>query len=91
VQAEEQKGTVVVHVRDTGVGIPQEDLGQIFNAFWQAPRNTRVGAGLGLAISRGIIEQHGGRISVKSKEGAGATFTFTLPVAREQRDAQAAD
>jgi signal transduction histidine kinase len=91
VQAEEAHGTVHVHVRDTGVGIPQEDLDQIIHAFWQAPRTARAGAGLGLAISRGIIEQHGGRISVKSKEGAGATFTFTLPVAREQGQAQAAD
>lgn len=72
-------------VRDTGSGIPAEDLPYLFDRFWQARRTRRGGAGLGLAIAKGIAEAHGGRIWVESEEGKGSTFAFTLPVACPDR------
>jgi signal transduction histidine kinase len=80
---------LLVSVRDSGPGIPTEDLERIFRPFWQAPHAARLGAGLGLAISRGIVEQHGGRVWAESREGMGSTFYFTLPEER-RRAARAA-
>ena len=68
-------------VADTGSGIPPEQLPHLWNRFWQAQHGDRRGAGLGLAIVRGIIEAHGGEISVDSTLGRGARFGFTLPLA----------
>jgi PAS domain S-box-containing protein len=76
-----------ISVRDSGPGIAAENLPRIFDAFWQAPRAARLGSGLGLTISRGIVKLHGGRIWAESREGVGSTFFFTLPstdIAREQ-------
>jgi PAS domain S-box-containing protein len=72
-------GDVVFHVADTGCGIPSEHLPRVFDRFWQATRNGRKGAGLGLPITRGIIQAHGGRIWVESATGRGSTFFFTIP------------
>jgi signal transduction histidine kinase len=66
-------------VADTGSGIAEEDLLHLFDRFWQARRARRGGAGLGLAITRGIVEAHGGRLEVESEVGRGTTFYFTLP------------
>ena len=74
-------GTVQVSVRDTGPGMTPEELGRIFDPYWQAGRTARLGAGLGLTISKGIVESHGGRLWVDSRPGEGSTFTFALPVA----------
>lgn len=71
---------VVFSVSDTGSGIPKENLGDIFSPYWQAKRAERLGAGLGLAIAKGIVEAHGGRIWVESEPGRGTDFYFTLPV-----------
>ena len=71
---------VAFSISDTGPGIPKENLGDIFSPYWQAKRAERLGAGLGLAIARGIVEAHGGRIWVESEPGRGTDFTFTLPV-----------
>lgn len=68
-------------VEDTGPGIPREQQERIFDRFWQAKAGRRAGAGLGLAISRGIVEAHRGRIGVESDPGHGTTFWFTLPLA----------
>ena len=68
-----------VSVADTGSGIPSEYLPHIFEKFVQVPGAPTGGAGLGLAISRLIVEAHGGQISAQSELGQGATFTFTLP------------
>jgi chemotaxis family two-component system sensor kinase Cph1 len=69
-------------IRDTGPGISQEQLSQIFNRYWQARKQERKGSGLGLYIVKGIIEAHGGRVWAESQEGRGSTFYFTLPVAK---------
>ncbi|MEW5930807.1 MAG: PAS domain-containing sensor histidine kinase, partial [Gemmatimonadota bacterium] len=66
-------------VADTGAGIPPDDLPHVFDRFWRGQRSARSGAGLGLAIARGIVEAHGGRIWVESTPGEGSTFYFTLP------------
>ncbi|HEU0032130.1 MAG TPA: HAMP domain-containing sensor histidine kinase [Kofleriaceae bacterium] len=66
-------------VRDTGRGIAPEALGAIFDRCWQAPEPGRRGLGLGLYISKCIVEAHGGRIWAESQLGHGSTFCFTLP------------
>jgi PAS domain S-box-containing protein len=70
---------VVFGVADTGVGIAPEDLPRVFDRFWQATRAGQQGAGLGLPITKGIVETHGGRIWVDSSEDRGTTFFFTIP------------
>lgn len=76
-----EDGEARFYVADTGPGIAAEDVPHIFDQFWQARPAGAHGAGLGLAISKGIVEAHGGRIWAESREGEGATFFFTLPVA----------
>jgi two-component system phosphate regulon sensor histidine kinase PhoR len=70
-------------VADHGVGIAAADLPRIFERFFKADRSRAAGGGtgLGLAIARHIVDGHGGRLSVESREGAGATFTVSLPIA----------
>jgi signal transduction histidine kinase len=72
---------VRVAVEDTGPGISPEHLPHVFDRFWQARSTRRAGAGLGLAIARGVVEAHGGRIWAASEPGQGTTFEFTLPAA----------
>jgi signal transduction histidine kinase len=72
---------VRVFVEDTGPGIPAEQLPHLFDRFWQARRADRRGLGLGLAIVRGLVAAHGGRIWVESEPGRGSRFQFTLPLA----------
>jgi two-component system phosphate regulon sensor histidine kinase PhoR len=70
---------VLIAVEDTGIGIPAEDLPRIFERFYKADRAcSGGGTGLGLAIARHIVQAHGGRIWVKSVEGKGSTFYFSL-------------
>jgi signal transduction histidine kinase len=66
-------------VRDNGAGIAPDQVPHIFGRFWQARRTDRRGLGLGLAIAKGIVEAHGGRIWVESVLGAGSDFLFTMP------------
>ena len=73
-------GELRVSVHDTGPGIAREQLPHVFGRFWQADGTDRRGLGLGLAIARGIVEGHGGRIWVESEVGRGSVFRFTLPV-----------
>jgi PAS domain S-box-containing protein len=69
---------VAVAVTDTGAGIPRDYLSRVFEPFVQVPHAPGGGAGLGLAISRRIVEAHGGRLTVQSEPGRGSTFTFTV-------------
>jgi signal transduction histidine kinase len=78
IRVEPFAGSVRFCVSDTGSGIPPEQLPHIFGRFWQADRSDRRGIGLGLAIAKGIVEAHGGRISVESRVGEGTSFYFTL-------------
>ncbi|NOK21353.1 ATP-binding protein [Corallococcus carmarthensis] len=66
-------------VTDTGSGIPSHQLEEVFQRFWQAHSADRRGVGLGLSISKGIVEALGGRIWAESRPGKGSTFWFTLP------------
>jgi PAS domain S-box-containing protein len=68
-----------ISVEDTGSGIPSADLPHIFDRYWRPDRASRSGAGLGLAICKGIIDAHGGRIWVESALGRGTTIHFTVP------------
>ena len=72
-------GQLLISVSDSGVGIPPEQAGRIFEAFFTTkPR----GIGMGLSISRTIVESHGGRLWASANTTRGATFQFTLPLAR---------
>jgi signal transduction histidine kinase len=82
-RAKDDGDDVLFTVTDTGTGIAPEHLGEIFHPYWQAKRTERLGAGLGLSITKGIVEAHGGRIWVESTPGVGTTFYFTMP--REQQ------
>jgi PAS domain S-box-containing protein len=83
ISAARRDGQVSVSVTDTGHGIPPEYLPSIFDKFIRVPGAPSGGAGLGLAISKSIVEAHGGQIVVQSRVGHGTTFTFTLPVTSE--------
>jgi len=78
-----QQYTLTLHVRDSGYGIPEEDLPFIFNRFYRV-RTESVkeieGNGLGLAIVKSIVEQHGGHVHVESELGKGSCFTVALPI-----------
>jgi signal transduction histidine kinase len=78
IRVEAVAGSVRFCVTDNGAGIPPEQLPKIFGSFWQADRSDRRGIGLGLAIAKGIVEAHGGRIWVESRVGEGTSFYFTL-------------
>jgi signal transduction histidine kinase len=75
--------SVLISFRDTGCGIRTEDLGKIFDSFFTTKE---AGTGLGLAIAKGIIDEHGGSISVESEEGMGTTVTVLLPLLAEERE-----
>ncbi|HOC73181.1 MAG TPA: ATP-binding protein, partial [Candidatus Hydrogenedentes bacterium] len=87
VLAELRHGTVSISVTDTGIGIPAEALDKVFDRFYQVDSSSTrkyEGTGIGLAISQDIVRLHGGRITVTSRLGEGATFHFTLPVVRPE-------
>jgi CheY-like chemotaxis protein len=81
VGATQKAGEVLLWVRDSGSGIPAEQLPHIFNRFWLAKRTERRGSGFGLAICKGIVEAHGGKIWADSELGVGTTIYFTIPAA----------
>jgi signal transduction histidine kinase len=78
---ERKDGEALIAVEDHGPGIPPSELPHVFDRYWTG-RAKRGGAGLGLAIAKGIVAAHGGSIAVDSKQGDGAKFIFTLPLAR---------
>ena len=82
VDAVDRDRDIMVSIKDTGIGIPKKDLDKIFTGFYHAGYKLSYeykGPGLGLAISKKIIESHGGHIWAESEEGKGSTFYFTLP------------
>jgi len=76
-----QDGKLLISISDTGVGLPEGKTAEIFNAFFTTKPQ---GSGMGLAISRSIVESHGGRLWATSNGGRGATFHFTLPGAGKE-------
>lgn len=81
---QEDPSSLTVRVRDTGVGIPEEDLDQLFERFYRVDKDrsrATGGSGLGLAISKQIVEMHGGSICVESEPGVGSVFEIRLPKA----------
>ena len=76
---------VLVDIRDTGVGITQENIKRIYDPFFTT-KNTGKGTGLGLAVTYGIIQDHGGRIFVESTPGKGSKFTLSLPLVSAIQD-----
>jgi signal transduction histidine kinase len=78
-------GEVEVKISDTGVGISEESLGKVFEPYFSTKQS---GFGLGLAVTRKIIEEHQGRIAVESQLARGTTFTVTLPAADERKSAE---
>ncbi|MGZ9005561.1 MAG: sensor histidine kinase [Burkholderiales bacterium] len=78
-RAETAAAELQFSVTDTGTGVPDQMLERIFERFWQVGKNEHRGVGLGLYISKCIVEAHGGRIWAESRLGAGSTFYFTIP------------
>lgn len=87
IRVKNSDGCIITEVEDHGKGIPEEDLPRIFEKFYQS-RYTRGhgGIGLGLAISRGIVDAHGGKMYAQSVVGKGSIFAFSLPCARRHAD-----
>jgi PAS domain S-box-containing protein len=81
VRARPDADEIRFEVSDTGPGIPADERAHVFEAYWSAERRGKKGTGLGLFITRGVIEAHGGRLWVESEVGRGTTFVFTLPIA----------
>src|SRR5260370_24069800 len=77
VKSELHDGQLQFSVSDTGVGLPMEKMDQIFSAFFTTKQQ---GSGMGLAISRSIVESHGGQLWAGANSGGGATLHFTLPI-----------
>jgi signal transduction histidine kinase len=84
IRSQQNNDEVLILITDTGVGLQPEQTEQIFNTFFTSKSQ---GTGMGLPISRSIIESHGGRLWATSKPGPGATFQFTLPVEATARTA----
>ncbi len=85
VTARHEDDTIFISITDTGEGIPAEDLPVIFERFYRVDKSrarATGGSGLGLTITKRLVEAHGGTINVESQPGQGSTFTFTLPVVK---------
>jgi len=82
VDASESGNLVQIDITDTGMGIPEQDLPRIFERFYRVDKarsRELGGTGLGLSIVKHIVLSHGGQVWVKSEQGLGSTFSFTIP------------
>ncbi|HKU66811.1 MAG TPA: HAMP domain-containing sensor histidine kinase [Candidatus Baltobacteraceae bacterium] len=81
IEGSQQRGGATVHVRDTGIGIPEEHMDKLFDRFWRAEsaRTRSTGTGLGLPIARALARRHGGDVTATSAPGKGSDFVVTLP------------
>jgi ligand-binding sensor domain-containing protein/signal transduction histidine kinase/CheY-like chemotaxis protein len=79
---------VMLSAADTGIGIPKEDIGRIFEPFYTKKKMGRSGTGLGMAVVWGTVQDHNGYIRVQSKEGEGSTFTLYFPATRQSSHAE---
>lgn len=87
-KSEKSPAKLTISIEDRGIGIPQEEQKKIFQRFFRATNAQQAsaeGSGLGLFITKNIIERHGGTIAFTSQENEGSTFSFSLPIARERR------
>ena len=91
VSVDSNRKDAIISVTDTGIGIAEEDIPKVFSRFWRSDvsrERAAGGLGVGLAITKEIIDQHNGTIAIQSELGKGTTFTFNIPLARrEQREA----
>jgi signal transduction histidine kinase len=86
VLAGQKDQSILLEIKDTGMGIPEDKLQMIFDEFYQVEGGKHGGTGLGLAIAKRLVEEHGGNIWVESQLGRGSTFYFTLPLSSENQD-----
>lgn len=91
IEVEPSGEEILVVVSDTGAGIPPEQIPHLFARHWQGSDRDRRGIGLGLAIAKGIVESHRGRIWVESQSGTGSRFYFTIPASPTAQAAQAGE
>jgi len=84
---EPEAGQVAICISDTGYGIERDSLSRIFDPFFTT-KSTGEGTGLGLSVSYGIVQSHGGRIDVQSTPGKGSAFTVILPVDNRSKQRQ---
>jgi signal transduction histidine kinase len=87
VSLKEHEDNLAITMRDSGVGIPEENVVRIFDPFFTTKPEGE-GTGLGLSVSHGIVSRHRGRIDVESEVGIGTTFTVTLPLQADSLDEQ---
>jgi two-component system sensor histidine kinase KdpD len=89
VATEEKDGCIIFHVADSGPGIDQAEIGQIFEKFYRGKgqRHRVPGTGMGLSVAKAIVEAHGGTIAVTSEVGCGSDFSFSLPIAQVTKSA----
>jgi signal transduction histidine kinase len=94
-RARRHRGTICFTVQDTGVGLSKDEVPHVFDRYWTKKRASgRHGMGLGLAIVKGIVDAHGGTVSVQSAPGRGSRFSFSIPIAASsdrQADAESGD
>jgi len=84
--ASQKDQSILIEIRDTGMGIPEDKLQKIFDEFYQVEGGKHGGTGLGLAIAKRLVEEHGGNIWVESQLGKGSSFYFTLPLSVENEN-----